>query len=80
MTTPDTTEFSLRTAVFPFGMPTGIAPLARVGWINDKDLDSSPTCFIGDECPQLAECPIVVSCSLYWPVNPCLLADMGQVG
>jgi hypothetical protein len=78
MTTHDTTELSLRTAICPFRMPTGIAPLARIGGINGDHHHPGPPRFVGDECPQLAESPIAVPCSLSRPANPCPLADVGQ--
>jgi diguanylate cyclase (GGDEF)-like protein len=79
MTTHDTTELGLRTAIAAFRVPTGATSLTGVGRIDRNDRHTRPQRFVADKRTQLAEGPIAVSCSLLWPSNPRPLTNAREV-
>jgi hypothetical protein len=79
MTTHDTTELGLRTAIAAFRVPTGATSLTGVGRIDRNDRHTRPQRFVADKRSQLAEGPIAVSCSLLWPSNPRPLTNAREV-
>jgi hypothetical protein len=79
MQTHDTTKLGLIFAVPAFRMPAGMAPLAGVGGIGQRDGNAGTLRLIAEKRPQLRKGPIAVSRSLLWPCNPRPLTDPLEV-
>jgi hypothetical protein len=70
MVAHDTTKLSLAFAIAALGMPAGATALTGVSWIDQRYRYTRLLRLVADKETQLAEGPITVSRSLFWPANP----------